>query len=82
MYRQYIHRVVYTQTTERTISTNWTEGSSDNNRTVFLFPPWKLFVSAGETNCFHGGNRWLQTDYLILRYVMTVIFLSLILINV
>ena len=66
----------------RTFSTNITEESSNNNRPLFQFPPWKLFVSPVETNCFHGRNKVKQNDYLILRYVIEVIILRLFSMNV
>ena len=66
----------------RTLSTNITEESSNNDRPVFQFPPWKLFVSPVETNCFHGRNKGKQTDYPILRYVIVLTNLRLFSMNV
>ena len=36
------------------------------------FPPWKQFVSTGETNSFHGGNCGKGRLLLQLSYVMFV----------
>jgi len=66
----------------RSSSTNITEESSNNNRVVFQFPPWKLFVSPVETNCFLGRNKGKQTDYPVLRYAIVVTNLRLFSMNV
>ena len=66
----------------RTLSTNITEESRDNNRPLYQFPPRKLFVSPVETFCFHGGNTGLQPDYLTLRYAIVVDNLRILSMNV
>jgi len=78
-----IHKIVplYIDS-KQTSSTNITEESSNNNRTLPQFPPWKQFVSPVETNCFHGGNIGKQTDYLILKYVIVATILRLFSMNV
>ena len=66
----------------QSFSTNITEESSNNDRPMLQFPPWKLFVSPVETICFHGRNKLKQTDSPILKYVIAVTILRLFSMNV